>query len=212
VEVFAVKLGQASFPSGRASSKEKLRRRLSLVGVCRCLRDQALGLTRRRGRWLSCNGNSNSRRGRGVHGSCLPLQGSVGLLPTVRKQVAAQARERATKKKTDALPAGQVGGGWAAAGDAVKRQEHGPSPQWPAGAVIITSRWRMLPPAYSRKASCEQDRGPSVRRCRDAGPGLTERWCVGACGMRLAPNLDYSPQAFLIATPRPCFSPARSSC
>jgi hypothetical protein len=43
---------------------------------------------------------------RGVQGSCLSLQGSVGFLPTVREVVASQARERATKKKTDAASRG----------------------------------------------------------------------------------------------------------
>jgi hypothetical protein len=54
---------------------------------------------------------AEQERCRGVQGSCLPLQGRVGFLPTVREEVVAQARERATKRKTDALPAGQVARG-----------------------------------------------------------------------------------------------------
>jgi hypothetical protein len=39
------KLGRASFPLGKEDSKEQLRRRVSLVDVCKCLRVTALGLT-----------------------------------------------------------------------------------------------------------------------------------------------------------------------
>lgn len=111
------KLGRASFPLHKDSSKEKLRHGLSLVEVCRCLRVKTRELTGRRGcSWgmghCLVMAIAEQRRPRDAQGSCLPLQGSVRLwLPTVREEVAAQAKERATKRKTDALPAGQVGWG-----------------------------------------------------------------------------------------------------
>jgi hypothetical protein len=38
-------LGQALFPLDKEDSKEQLRRRVSLVEMCKCLRVTALGLT-----------------------------------------------------------------------------------------------------------------------------------------------------------------------